>query len=310
MTKIGSRGNSVDASSHESRSASRDPQSAERDVECLSRRNLLRTTALFGLASVGVTAGRAQSNESDRSDADGEPIFAVSEIAPVEMRANRGEQIEISATVENLGDAGGRGVVEFRIADETLRSTELSLDAGEQTTVTYQVSAPDLPGVYGYGIYTDEHSYTGQLTVTYDHPNSRLTVADLSPRELTIEQGEPITVTATISNTFGEETTETVTYILYGEDVASRTVTLDGGESTTVAFEITDTSGFEGHSAHAVRTAHDTVSGPATVTADDSDGENETTQSDSDGFGPGFGIGSVVTALGGASYLLKRHHEE
>lgn len=305
MNRPGLREETSHGTSHGSSSVSHGSDSSNRRVESLSRRSLLRTAALFGISSVGVTASRAQSSGDD-GGSEGGAVFAVSDLTPSAPTVIRGEQFEVSATVENLGTAGGQQVVEFRIDDETVRSTEVALDAGQQRTVSYQVSAPDQPDVYEHGFHTDDHSYTGQLTVTYDHSNSELSVADFSPQELTIERGEPITVTATITNAFDEETTEEVTYTLYGEVVASPSVTLDGGERTTIEFEVTDTSGYEGKSSHAVQTAHDTASGPVTASSGDGTGETDADNSSSDGFGPGLGIGGAVTALGGASYLLKR----
>jgi hypothetical protein len=279
------------------------PNATSSDSEChLSRRRVLRATALLGVASVGASTGRGQSN--------GEAIFAVSELTPRELRANPREQIEVSATVENVGDAAGEQSVEFRIDDQRVRAKEIALDSGEKASVSFEIAGPVSTGTYEYGVYTNIHSRTGNLSVVYKEPDALLVVAEHDLRGRTVKQGAQISVTATISNPLAEETTEEVRYLFGGETIGSRNVTLDAGEQTTVEFIIADTSGYEGEYNHEILTESDSASATLTV-ADSAENtaENDTEQSNSDGAGPGFGIAGAATALAGGSYLLGRRSE-
>jgi len=91
-------------------------------------------------------------------------------------------------------------------------------------------------------------------------------VDELDPAEATIEQADPLTVSATVTNA-GDENGETpVELRLDGDAVATQEVALDDGESETVVFEDVDTAEIEpGEYTHSVWTADDEATGTLTV---------------------------------------------
>ena len=84
-----------------------------------------------------------------------------------------GEEIEATATIENLGDESGTTTVEYRFDGETVYATDLSLDASEAVTetITYTVPSDLSSGTYQHGVYADD-SLTAPITVGEAEPPS------------------------------------------------------------------------------------------------------------------------------------------
>jgi len=88
------------------------------------------------------------------------------------VTVDQGDLINVSATIDNTGDAEGTQDVEFRVDDDTLASEEVSLDAGDNTSVEFtniDTSALE-PGDYTHGVYTDDDSQTATLTIAGEDP--------------------------------------------------------------------------------------------------------------------------------------------
>ena len=95
-------------------------------------------------------------------------VFEVSELDPVDVAVEQGEQIDVSATITNTGGQATQGTVEFRIDDTTIADESLVLADGNSETIVFEnIETGDLDaGDYEHGIFTDDDSQTGTLTVT------------------------------------------------------------------------------------------------------------------------------------------------
>ena len=88
----------------------------------------------------------------------------------------RGESITVSADVRNTGEQEGTQTVSFRVdtsgngeieADEALASHEVTLGAGETTTVSFDGldTEPLAPGDYLHGVFSADDAATATITV-------------------------------------------------------------------------------------------------------------------------------------------------
>ncbi len=207
--------------------------------------------------------------------------FVVSDLDPDDRTVTRGDLIDVSAIVENVGDVSDTQTVEFRIDDEPVDEEELELEEGESETISFEdIDTADLdPDEYEHGIFTEDDSGTATLTVLSP---PAFTVSDLDPEEVTVTQGEPIDVSATVENV-GEVTgTQTVELRIDDEVIDERELELDGEESETIDFEGIDTSGLDPDEyEHGIFTDDESETGLLTVEAteendeDDEDGDGE-----------------------------------
>ena len=95
--------------------------------------------------------------------------FLATNLDPTTTEVTQGDTISVSAEIESDGIAQDTQDVDLRIGGETIatQSVELSSDATttvEFTDVTVDVDA----GEYEYGVYTDDDSVTGTITVVAD----------------------------------------------------------------------------------------------------------------------------------------------
>ncbi|QSG03010.1 CARDB domain-containing protein [Natranaeroarchaeum sulfidigenes] len=81
----------------------------------------------------------------------GVPELSVSSLTAFPSTAEPGETVEISTTVTNVGNADGEFEVEFTGEDELIDTETVSLEAGESTQLTTEVTFEE-PGSYELGV--------------------------------------------------------------------------------------------------------------------------------------------------------------
>jgi hypothetical protein len=133
-------------------------------------------------------------------------------------------------------------------------------------------------GVSGQGTSANavEPGFTqaGNIVITGATPlQSDFQVSDLTPADVTVEQGATIDeVSATVEND-GDFGTETVEFRVGGTTIASESVTLSAGETTNVTFENVDTSSLSaGEYTHGVFTDSNNETATLTIEADSGNG--------------------------------------
>jgi len=81
----------------------------------------------------------------------------------------QGDAITVSAELESDGIVQDTQDVDLRIGGETIATQSVELSSGATTTVEFTDVTVDVdPGEYEYGIYTDDDSVTGTITVVAD----------------------------------------------------------------------------------------------------------------------------------------------
>ena len=143
-------------------------------------------------------------------------------------------------------------------------------------------------------------------------------VSDLDPTDVTVEQGDVIEVSATITNTGDQDDTQTVEFRVDGDALASEEVSLSPDENTTVVFSDIDTAGLEpGNYEHGVFTLDDSQTATLTVEGEETPTPTETPTPDADDDDEppaddddqaGFGAVVALIALLAAALIAARRH--
>ena len=138
-----------------------------------------------------------------------------------------GAELAVDATVENTGDEGGTATVEFVFAGDTLATETIELDAGEQGTVTFEITAPEAEGEYDWYIaLEDDQSDIWTLTVEDDEEPADATVS-FGDGEFPFAPGETGTVTM---NTSADDVAGYEVFVDFDPDV----VQIDGVENADI----------------------------------------------------------------------------
>lgn len=200
------------------------------------------------------------------TDIEPEPAeFTVSSLRPQDATVVQGDSVDVSAKIYNDGDVAASQTVELRIDGSTIGEQSVELGCRRSTKVTFEdVDTSDLdPDDYEHGIFTEDDSATGSLTVL-SPPDFQ--VSNLDPRDATVTQGDLLTVAATVENVGQASGTQTIELRLDGETIADQRLELDGGESESVSFEDVDTSDLDpGEYEHGVFSEDDSQTGSLTV---------------------------------------------
>lgn len=105
------------------------------------------------------------------------------------------------------------------------------------------------------------------FTITVERPDEALfDVSNLDPSETTVTQGESVNVSATVTNTGGQEATKTVEFSLDGETQDTTSVTLDAEDAENVSFSLDTEELSAADYTHAISTEDDEENGTLTVT--------------------------------------------
>ncbi|GAA0244919.1 hypothetical protein GCM10009000_070860 [Halobacterium noricense] len=203
--------------------------------------------------------------------------------------ADSGEEVTVSATITNTGNVSGTQSVEYLFDGAVENASDLTLESGANATVEFAATMPSETGTYEHGVATDDDRRSANISVVESDPDpAYFQVSDVNgPAEA--EQGEEITVTATLTNTGDEEATQTIwLFFMSASNTAdqelralgaqemmgqyipqgSQQVTLAGGESTTVEFSYSvGETAAPGEYEYAVSSLQETSSGSVTVLA-------------------------------------------
>ncbi|MFC5279443.1 CARDB domain-containing protein [Halorubrum rubrum] len=161
--------------------------------------------------------------------------FVVDDLTAPEV-VERGDALDVTATVENPNDEADTQTVEYRFDGNVSAREEVSLDAGESTDFTTTVNTSEIDSdAYIHGVYTREDGQPARVLIVDEIVSFGVT--DLTAPE-SVTAGENVTVNATVSNPNEFAHEQPVQFRFDGDLVETRTVDLDGENSTTVQFEI------------------------------------------------------------------------
>lgn len=169
----------------------------------------------------------------------GMPKFAVSNLTITPNKVKVGEPVNISIIVCNNGIQTGKYSVVLRIGGVVENISDMTLPAGASQTASFTV-IKDAPGDY----YTDIDGMGGFFTAIPLNP-PQFNVSNFSIGPERVRQGQPVTVSAMVTNT-GEVTgNHTLILRVKGLAESQQEVTLGPGKTQNVDFQIVkDTPGF------------------------------------------------------------------
>lgn len=207
------------------------------------------------------TATVAAGNASDTRDVRvGEPAtFAVS-VDSTNSPVVEGESMEVTAIVENTGDAADTRVVELSINGTVRDSIPVTLNPGESRKVALLWATDDGDGgEYEAVVSSSADSVRSEVTV---HDGAEFSVhidSTNSPVTVGVRDSHNLEINVTVSNNGDLPGNKTVTLSVGAVDVDTRDVTLDGGESTAVTLRWSVGETDTGSHTVEVRTGNDTA---------------------------------------------------
>ncbi|TQQ83595.1 hypothetical protein EGH24_02035 [Halonotius terrestris] len=151
-------------------------------------------------------------------------------------RTAAAESVTATATVRNTGNSTGTTTVDYEIGETRIASREVTLGAGERTSINLTGDLPDRSaGSYqqGVSVRATDTGFTSPLRIE----TSLFSVAQLdAPSAAAV--GEQLTVTARVTNNGRTRRGSPIEYRIDGQRVARKTVDLGAGETTTVTFSV------------------------------------------------------------------------
>jgi len=175
-------------------------------------------------------AGDGDSEDAGTLTVERPAAFETSDASLGSESVLEGESVAVTATVENVGDREGEHTVPLEVDGSTVDTTDVTLEGGEATTVSFDWTPP---GTDDYDVAVDGAD-AGTLSV--DQP-ATFEVVEAGVDPGTVLEGESVAVTAEVENVGDRGGTYEATLREDGTAVASRNVTVDGGEGETVTFE-------------------------------------------------------------------------
>ncbi len=147
-----------------------------------------------------------------------------------------GDQLRVEAAVTNVGDETGTQSVTFAVDGEQVGGREVTLPAGETTTVSaeYTPVEADTPGLT-LSVSSDNETTTESVSVT----GETVFELELTSVPQSVRPGETLTLGVAVTNTGETAGTQSVTFAVDDERVEDRQVTLAGNESRRLTFEYT-----------------------------------------------------------------------
>lgn len=189
------------------------------------------------IRDVSFTTSQSYSTQAELSVSGSAPTTVTIE-SPIEVTetsvspttVSPGESVELTATVENTGSTSADRYLTFSFAGWH-ETDKVTLDAGETTTITKVTSTTRL------GEHTPYVETTALQSVTVE---SDLTVTDVSLSASTIDIGDSVDVTTTLSNPTDQRVQESVEVAVHG---VRKTVPVDiaPGETATKTLTLTPT---------------------------------------------------------------------
>lgn len=190
------------------------------------------------------------------------------------------------------------------LRDDSLTADFTQIDAGSYS-FTFEVTDT---GVTSDAPVGDEEMNEDPPEVEPDPAFFNL--SDLEPASATVAPGNPLTVSATVTNIGGTAATKAVELRIDGDPIATEEISLDPDERNTVSFDI-ETPDESGRYMHSVHTTDTSVAGDLTVEPSEAEPDSEPEsdpepEAETDDGTPGFGGIVALVALVAAALLVIR----
>ena len=196
----------------------------------------------LGLLAVLLTGmGLASCSDSPTDEGEPEADILLTSVSTDPTSVYLGESVEVTATVENRGAAAGEESLSLEVNGDVVETQTVSLQAADdgdngsvaQSTATFTWS-PEEAGDYELTV-----NGTAAGTVTAEEepaPAPDLQVEHAQADPTTVQEGETVTVSATVENHGDAEGNKTLQLRVDGDAEDSQSVSVDPGETEDVSF--------------------------------------------------------------------------
>ncbi len=173
--------------------------------------------------------GESDGGESDGGE-DGDSPIVVTDASVSETEITTSDTVDVTGTIENRSAERGSVHTELRVDGAIIDTEQVTVDPGETESVTFTGRFQE-PGEYEVGV-NDTHAGT----VVVELPPPEFEIVDATVDETTVEPGESVEVTATVTNVGGREGEFTAELRVDGTVVESRQTTIGADEEDDVTF--------------------------------------------------------------------------
>lgn len=219
----------------------------------------------LGNTSYGVRTESDEATATVSVESDRPPVFEVTTLEPGDLSIGEDRRITVSAEIENTGGQPGNQTVALRIGNETFVTETVTLDPETSTSfAVFNLGVGTLAaGEWTYGVYTANDSREATLDVARP---ATLEVRALEPGDVTVQDDEQLTVTATVENTGELPANRTVALRIGGETRVTERVELAPGATAEVTFQGVDAAEIGiGVTRYDVRTGDEMATGTVIV---------------------------------------------
>jgi uncharacterized membrane protein len=251
-----------------------------------------------------------------------ESLFEIDALYPESIRAAPREEVPVTTTVTNTGDAEQSETVSVLLDGSVVREVELSLEASETTETDIWVTVPDTAGDYEYEVTAGDSSQT--WTAIVERADSDLSIETIDVPDQ-IRERESFEISLEIRNDDVDERNELMT--ITAIEANSETVVFDDTVELAASSRTTITETVDAPSVDdPVAVVFGVSVGGQTAQTDEryiepqeqpdtgGSGSGSSDGGSSDGGSddsvevtvPGFTLPGTVASLGGAAYLLRK----
>ena len=179
------------------------------------------------------------SEDTDRIAVQGPATFAV-DIESTNSPITEGGRLDVTAVIENTGGVTATQTIDLTVDGEQPDATSLTLPGGESETVTlHWTTGGGDAGEYTAAVVGEDDEDTTEVRVETpsgangpdDGPRFEV---EIRTTNAPVVAGEPVEVTALVTNVGSETDTQPITLTADGSDRDQQELTLDGGGSESV----------------------------------------------------------------------------
>ncbi|MDF9745064.1 glucodextranase DOMON-like domain-containing protein [Natrinema salsiterrestre] len=201
------------------------------------------------------------------SDGSGDPAaFDVSSLEHPSS-ATIGDEITVTATVTNTGDAGGTATIEFGVDGTIAESTDVTLSPSSSSSVSFEYDTSGLSaGSHTITVGSGTDTASGSIEVSTGNGSANAFEVRNVDSPSSAAVGDRIYASADIVNTGDELTTKTVEFLVDGTHRDEMAVDLHENSQRWIQFDL-DTAGMAtGEHAVTIATPDDRASRTVTLT--------------------------------------------
>lgn len=166
--------------------------------------------------------------------------FTLVEFSPREEQLTSGDQLEVTATIENTGGKRDTRTVEYELelsgsSVDITETREATLDPGDERELVFSVNTSDIqPGEYEHSVSTPDDETEGQVQID---DRSSIEIMRVTPQQESIRRGERLILDTVVKNTGKGRGSTTLTLSIENRTIGQQTRSVNPESRATVKIE-------------------------------------------------------------------------